>query len=111
MFIEKIPIANELTDKLDCIPIYYDPIVPDQKANIIPNPAQDYIDISTFFDNNIVTVLEIVDMTGKIVLVSNIKPNTIGQRIDIQHLLPGAYTTIIKSNNKILYNEKLIIAR
>jgi Secretion system C-terminal sorting domain len=92
-------------------PIYYDALVPEQAATITPNPANSYIDVSTYYTNISNAIFEIKDITGKVILQQAIEIKRLSQRINIEHLIPGAYMAIIRNDNKIMFNEKIIIVR
>jgi hypothetical protein len=73
--------------------------------NIYPNPATQYLTVetSTF---NIGTVIQVIDLTGKIIKTESLQSNT--QLIDIRDLSEGLYFIKIQ-NNKGLYSVKKIM--
>lgn len=66
------------------------------RTGIFPNPCRDFITISLDVEEQ--ALLEISDLTGKVVFLSEIIN---GQRIGITHLDPGFYIGRISGNGKI----------
>ena len=70
---------------------------------IYPNPANEFINIESFSDNDIV---QIYDFTGKLILSSKVK-----SQIDISALSSGMYVVKLNSNLANYKTQKLLIAR
>lgn len=70
---------------------------------IYPNPANEFINIESFSDNDIV---QIYDFTGKLILSSIVK-----SQIDISALSSGMYVVKLNSNLANYKTQKLLIAR
>ncbi len=78
----------------------------DQSTRIYPNPASDKL----FVENrNMAGELEIISLTGKVVLSRSI--NESKTEIDISTLSPGVYMLKLLNGTKVISTEKLIIAR
>lgn len=77
-----------------------------KKMELIPNPANNYLDIA--FNDKLYGNLDIkiIDITGRIVLKKNFeyKPEII---VDIKNLNTGIYYIYIKSREKILFDKFL----
>lgn len=70
-----------------------------QQKLIFPNPSNGIISVD--FDDEF--VLEIYDLTGRLLLKANTK------QIDISHLNIGIYTVLLKdTDNKLVKSEKLL---
>ncbi len=76
--------------------------------HIFPNPAHDKIYIHLNEEKHETVIIEIFDLTGRLMLEQNIPPGTINTEADVQMLKPGVY--IVRTDyNKNFYTEKLII--
>ncbi len=74
----------------------------DNKLNIFPNPAHEYIQIN-LPDNRPVAQAEVINTQGQVVIRSNL----IGTRLNIKSLTPGIYLLRIRSGG-IIYSTKFI---
>jgi len=71
------------------------------KLSITPNPADEFINISNAED----TYMQLIDITGKIVLTQKITSSF--EKVNIGHLNSGLYTLVINSQNETV--KQLII--
>ncbi|MCB0846400.1 MAG: DUF839 domain-containing protein [Bacteroidetes bacterium] len=76
-----------------------------RQIQLFPNPAQSSIYIEPLGMLDKETTVEMIDVSGKQVLSQNMYQKT---QIDVEHLPPGLYLIIIKSN-KIIYQDKWVI--
>ena len=67
--------------------------------SIYPNPINDILNINGIFES-----IEIFDIYGKLVLISN------QDKINTSNLSEGIYTINIKNNNNII-TKRIVIAR
>jgi len=76
--------------------------------NIYPNPAQDLIIIE--ITDNIITdyYLEVVSLTGQIVIKNQLSDNAISE-VDVYNLPAGIYIFKISNNTSPTYTKKIII--
>jgi hypothetical protein len=89
-------IANETTDYAE-----------KNNLSLFPNPAHDYFTIQLKDASQGPYVMQISDLSGKILLTEKISTLT-QQSFDISHLNKGIYF-ITLNNNTHIYNQKLII--
>jgi len=78
---------------------------------IFPNPAGDYIHISTSLNLTWLNVssVEIVDAQGKVLITEKFDEQTNILKINTSILANGIYYVNLVNDNKILATEKLII--
>jgi hypothetical protein len=72
-----------------------------------PNPTNDvvFLDMSNI-DNRNLTV-EIIDVSGKL-LVNKAVARFSMNKVDIKHLNNGVYTLLVKSDNKQIFQTKVV---
>ncbi len=85
----------------DCIGIE---TLKDLGINIFPNPANNFLNISNV--NNAISKLEIIDLTGKIILYKEISQTNI--KLNIRNLPSGTYFIRLKTINNKHLNYKFI---
>lgn len=76
--------------------------------NIYPNPAQDLIMIA--ITNNVITdyYLEVVSLTGQIVIKNQLSDNAINE-VDVSNLASGPYIFKISDNRSAIYTKTIIL--
>lgn len=83
-----------------------------EKIKIYPNPANSYINID-FVNNelfNNIKEIEVVDITGKRVLLENI--NSVNHTIYTNNLANGIYiVNVIDNNNYKIFNQKVVVIK
>jgi hypothetical protein len=76
-------------------------------TRIYPNPAKDVFTFETALESN--SVLEIADLSGRIVKSLKLPAQVIKQEIDIRSLSPGAYFLRLNNGLSEVYAGTLII--
>ncbi len=71
-----------------------------KQINIIPNPANDFIEINEIFDNSSVII---TDINGKVLLDTEIESTK--QRIDVSKLDTGIYFIRVQNKNHTFYSK------
>ncbi|MBK8848419.1 MAG: T9SS type A sorting domain-containing protein [Bacteroidetes bacterium] len=79
--------------------------------HILPNPAKDQITIHTNLKTDEAISLEIKDVIGKLVLITNCKLNNGEAKISLEHINQGTFFINIGLKNGMLYNGKIILIR
>ena len=74
---------------------------------VYPNPATNQL--TCLFKNG--NIIEITDLTGRIVAVEKILENTLSLTINISDLAQGSYVVVLKSKDGILKQTKLNVVR
>ena len=77
-------------------------------VKIFPNPAHQFINIRINESNFIPKYFQIIDLSGKVLLKSEIQQNT-GEFQVALNLRGGIYLVQIEDNEKILFTQKLVI--
>ena len=80
------------------------------ELNVYPNPANNQIIVAGQLAYEAQAELRIVDMRGKLVLVSNLVMSSTGQIFDISHLAAGTYIVHVQTTEQ-LSTTKLVIRR
>jgi hypothetical protein len=75
-------------------------------AEVYPNPATDYIEISV--ETGIIVEMQLMDISGKILLS---KSSHEGERIDVAHIEAGCYFLRIRDNDGNSITKPVVIAR
>lgn len=75
--------------------------------SITPNPASEFADIS-FKESFSGGKLEIVDITGHLVMSRELTADNISYRLDITSLLPGIYVVTVKQTDGMVHHSQLI---
>lgn len=89
----------------DYVPNYVDNI--SAFFSISPNPAQDFIVITTNFNDYNSSKIVIYDISGRIVYSKNLVSAT--ETIDICNYFPGTYYIAFEMDDKCYYNKLLIV--
>lgn len=76
-------------------------------VTVYPNPAIDYFNIEVSFSFNEPYVMQLIDITGKVVQQETIKNGI--NRVNITKLAKGFYQVLISNSSGILATKKLII--
>jgi hypothetical protein len=84
----------------------------EEKLSVYPNPASDQLKIDFLSDGNILPDIEVIDLTGKVVLKYegrvNIEQDIFKAELDISSLQRGVYFVKLKQGERI-YSKKLMV--
>jgi hypothetical protein len=84
----------------------------EEKLSVYPNPASDQLKIDFLSDGNILLDIEVIDLTGKVVLKYegrvNIEQDIFKAELDISSLQRGVYFVKLKQGERI-YSKKLMV--
>jgi hypothetical protein len=84
----------------------------EEKLSVYPNPASDQLKIDFLSDSNILPDIEVIDLTGKVVLKYegrvNIEQDIFKAELDISSLQRGVYFVKLKQGERV-YSKKLMV--
>jgi len=81
---------------------------PDESINVFPNPATDNLNLSRSGNQVQNIKLQIFDLTGKIVLSTNVQMHESPSKISLRSLIPGTYIYRIITNTGSVMNGSII---
>jgi hypothetical protein len=91
--------ANEVPDKLE-----------ESDISIIPNPANEQIEIRINGKLEVLCRIAIVNMLGKETVIEQMACEEQSKKVNVRMLKPGVYTVRVQ-NNSLIKTSKLIISR
>lgn len=84
----------------------------EEKLSVYPNPASDQLKIDFLSDSNILPDIQVIDLTGKVVLkyegMVNVEQDIFKAELDINSLQRGVYFVKVKQGDRV-YSKKLIV--